>query len=134
MLQQERPEDFVIATGEQHSVRRFVDRAAAELGVTIAWQGTGKDEVGIVAAVDGSVAQASCVPGQVIVRVDPRYFRPSEVETLLGDPAKAQEKLGWRPRTSFDELVAEMVLADLEEARRDQLCQVKGFQTFNRHE
>lgn len=134
MLQQERPEDFVIATGEQHSVRRFVDRAAAQVGITIAWQGSGQDEVGIVEAVDASVAQASCVPGQVIVRVDPRYFRPTEVETLLGNPAKAREKLGWRPQTTFDELVAEMVHADLEEARRDRLCQVKGFQTFNRHE
>ncbi|HSG66224.1 MAG TPA: GDP-mannose 4,6-dehydratase, partial [Gammaproteobacteria bacterium] len=121
MLQADRPDDFVIATGEQHSVREFVDRAAAELGITLDWDGQGVDEVGRVAAVDasrlppvpGSASQSKrdsvLVPGQAIVRVDPRYFRPTEVETLLGDSSKARERLGWSPRIRFRELVREMV-------------------------
>jgi GDPmannose 4,6-dehydratase len=134
MLQQDRPEDYVIATGEQHSVRHFVDRAAGELGITLSWSGQGIDEVGTVEQVDPAKGTVRCRPGQVIVRVDPRYFRPTEVETLLGDPTKAKHELGWQPRTSFSELVAEMVRADLEEARRDELCRGEGFQTFNHHE
>ena len=111
MLQQEQPEDFVIATGVQYSVREFVQHAAAELGVTCASKATGVDEVGIVEQ-RGRRARPSSSPGEVIVRVDPRYFRPTEVETLLGDPSKAHAKLGWRPTTSFASLVKEMVRAD----------------------
>ncbi len=134
MLQQEQPEDYVIATGRQHAVREFVDCAAQELGVSVRWQGEGVDEVGVIERIDPAAGAVGCQVGQVIVRVDPRYFRPTEVETLLGDPTKARRKLGWQPRTSFADLVVEMVKADLEEARRDELCRTKGFQTYNYHE
>jgi GDPmannose 4,6-dehydratase len=132
MLQQDHPEDFVIATGVQYSVRQFVEFAAAELGISLRFAGEGVDEVGIVDSVSGS--QAKVKPGDVIVRVDPRYFRPTEVETLLGDPTKAREKLGWTPTTSLHELVKEMVLADYSSARRDALVKLAGFQTFDHHE
>jgi GDPmannose 4,6-dehydratase len=132
MLQQDKPEDFVIATGVQYSVRQFVERAAAELGIRIDFKGTGVDEVGVVAAVTGS--KARCKPGDVVVRVDPRYFRPTEVETLLGDPTKAREKLGWVPTTTFETLVKEMVEADYESASRDELVRKAGFQAFDYHE
>lgn len=122
MLQQEQPEDFVIASGVQYSVRDFVDAAASELGIAIRWQGHGVDEKGFDAA------------GKCIVAVDPRYFRPTEVETLLGDATKAKEKLGWLPQTSFSELVAEMVREDLKAAERDELVKRHGFATFNYHE
>jgi len=130
MLQAEEPDDFVIATGEAHSVREFVQQAFAEIGVRLEWQGEGTDETGQVAAVDEPVL-AAAVPGGVekalqhleagrtVVRVDPRYFRPAEVDFLLGDPSKARERLGWQARTSFAELVAEMVRADMAEAARD---------------
>ena len=134
MLQQDTPEDFVIATGEQHSVRSFVDRAAAEIGIILAWQGSGIAQTAVVEQVDSLDRGFKVVPGQVAVRVDPRYFRPTEVETLLGDPRKAREKLGWVTTTSFEQLVSEMVTFDLEEAKRDALCQTEGFQTFNYHE
>jgi GDPmannose 4,6-dehydratase len=132
MLQQDLPEDFVIATGKQYSVRDFVQAAAAELGISIQWQGRGVEEQGIVEQVENSAKSAvdatmHVKPGDVIVRVDPRYFRPTEVETLLGDPRKAKEKLGWVPKISFEELVAEMIHFDIEEARRDALCQSEGF-------
>jgi GDPmannose 4,6-dehydratase len=123
MLQQEKPEDFVIATGEQYSVRQFVDAACKELGIEVRWEGSGVNEKGIDVHTDTT-----------IVEVDPRYFRPTEVETLLGDPSKAKEKLGWSPRTSFNQLVSEMVVADLREAERDQLCSREGFEVANRHE
>lgn len=123
MLQQDEPDDYVIATGEQHSVRAFVDVAARELGITVEWQGQGVDEKGINAA-----------NGKTVVAVDPRYFRPTEVETLLGDPTKGKEKLGWEPKVTFEELVKEMVQADLEEAKRDELCQRAGFQIYNYNE
>ncbi|MBN8449594.1 MAG: GDP-mannose 4,6-dehydratase [Candidatus Accumulibacter sp.] len=132
MLQQDHPEDFVIATGVQYSVRQFVEFAAAELGISLRFTGEGVDEVGIVDSVSGN--QAKVKPGDVIVRVDPRYFRPTEVETLLGDPTKAREKLGWTPTTSLHELVKEMVLADYSSARRDALVKLAGFQTFDHHE
>ena len=117
MLQQPgTPEDFVIATGRQESVRRFIELAAAELDWgAIEWQGSGIEEVGRRST------------GEVVVRIDPRYFRPAEVETLLGDPSKAQEKLGWTPTTTLEELVAEMVAADREEARREAILRLKGF-------
>jgi len=134
MLQQDTPEDYVIATGEQHSVRAFVDRSAAELGITLSWHGEGTEETGIVEQVDSLDDSINLQPGQTVVRVDPRYFRPTEVETLLGNPSKAKEKLGWTPTTSFEQMVSEMVLFDLEEAKRDALCKDEGFQTFNYHE
>lgn len=139
MLQQEKPEDFVIATGVQYSVRDFVNAAANELGITLQWQGDGVNEVAIVETVsrdergDGSEGDRPS-PGDVIVRVDPRYFRPTEVETLLGDPTKAKEMLGWVPKTTFKQLVAEMARCDLVEAKRDELCRREGFDTFNYHE
>ncbi|MDQ7011288.1 MAG: GDP-mannose 4,6-dehydratase, partial [Mariprofundaceae bacterium] len=114
MLQQEAPEDFVIATGEQHSVREFVEAAAKELGMDITWKGEGVKEAGF----DRN--------GRCVVKVDPRYFRPAEVETLLGDPGKAREKLGWVPQTGFRELVAEMVREDLKDAEREVLCAREG--------
>jgi len=132
MLQQEEPEDFVIATGEQHSVREFVDLAAGALGLTLAWHGAGVEEVGVVdtCEIDGCPLRA----GDVVVCVDPRYFRPTEVDSLLGDPARAMSRLGWRPQVSFGELVAEMVAADLELAQRDALVAREGFKAFNRYE
>ncbi|HBT87104.1 GDP-mannose 4,6-dehydratase [Desulfobacter sp.] len=134
MLQQEKPEDFVIATGIQHSVRQFVEIAAAHLGITLAWKGAGVDEQGIVEAVAPYKAgggAADVTPGDVVVRVDPMYFRPAEVETLLGDPAKAKSKLGWQPRISFEDMVKEMVAHDIKEAGRDALCRKEGFTVCN---
>jgi len=130
MLQQDEPEDYVIATGEQHSVREFVERAAGELGIRIEWRGSGVEETGVVTA----SSRYEGLEGKVIVRVDPRYFRPTEVESLLGDASKAREKLGWRPRTGFGELVREMVEADLEQAKQDRLCQQHGFQVRRYYE
>ena len=131
MLQQQQPEDFVIATGVQVSVREFVQRAAAELGITTAFSGDGTKEVGTVAAVSGNKAQ--CKVGDVIVRVDPRYFRPTEVETLLGDPGKAKRQLGWSPATTLAELVSEMVERDFVAAKRDSLVKLAGFQDLAYH-
>jgi GDPmannose 4,6-dehydratase len=123
MLQQDAPDDFVISTGEQHSVREFVERAAAHLGFEIGWRGEGVQEEGV----DRS-------SGRVLVRIDPRYFRPTEVETLLGDCSKARAKLGWSPQITFAALVEEMVAADLELARRDAHMQQQGFTVFHHHE
>jgi GDPmannose 4,6-dehydratase len=137
MLQQAQAEDFVIATGKQYSVRDFVQRAAAELGVVVSFEGEGEKEVGVVSAVNnkaGGELRAKCKPGDVIVRVDPRYFRPTEVETLLGDPSKAKTKLGWVPTTSFEELVREMVESDYTSAKRDSLVKLAGFQAYDYHE
>ncbi|HEY9025814.1 MAG TPA: GDP-mannose 4,6-dehydratase [Burkholderiaceae bacterium] len=132
MLQQQQAEDFVIATGVQRSVRDFVRMSCERLGVSVRFEGTGDQEVGIVDAVSGD--RAKVAPGQVIVRVDPRYYRPTEVETLLGDPTKAREKLGWTPQTTLDELVAEMVDADYVSAQRDALVRQAGFQAYDYHE
>ena len=132
MLQQEVAEDFVIATGVQYSVRQFVEFAAGELGITLAFEGEGDQEVGRVTKVTGD--KAKCKVGDVIVKVDPRYYRPTEVETLLGDPTKAKEKLGWVPKTTLRELVAEMVQADYTAARRDSLVKLAGFQAYDHHE
>ncbi|MBN9373167.1 GDP-mannose 4,6-dehydratase [Hydrogenophaga sp. YM1] len=126
MLQQERPEDFVIATGVQYSVRQFIDMAARELGISLRFEGEGANERAIVQAVEGDQAPA-LRPGQVIVQVDPRYFRPTEVETLLGDPAKAKASLGWVPRIALREMVTEMVAADLAQARRHALLKTHGY-------
>ncbi len=123
ILQQDEPDDYVIATGEQYSVREFVDAAFQEVGIRIGWEGEGIQEKGY----DDS-------SGKVLIEVDRRYFRPTEVADLLGDAAKAKEKLGWQPRVSFKELVAEMVREDLKEAERDQLCKREGFRTFGYHE
>ncbi|MDM8620951.1 GDP-mannose 4,6-dehydratase, partial [Escherichia coli] len=112
MLQQEQPEDFVIATGVQYSVRQFVEMAAAQLGIKLRFEGTGVEEKGIVVSVTGHDAPG-VKPGDVIIAVDPRYFRPAEVETLLGDPTKAHEKLGWKPEITLREMVSEMVANDL---------------------
>ena len=125
MLQQDVPEDFVIATGVQHSVRQFIAWSAAELGVTVRFEGEGVDEMGIVAAIAGDRAPALKV-GDVIVRVDPRYFRPAEVETLLGDPTKAKEKLGWVPEITVQEMCAEMVAEDLKVAQRHAFLRSHG--------
>ncbi|PWF22180.1 GDP-mannose 4,6-dehydratase [Corticimicrobacter populi] len=125
MLQQEQPEDFVIATGVQHSVRQFILWAAQELGIVLQFQGLGVDEHAVVASVTGEAAPA-VRPGDVVVRVDPRYFRPTEVETLLGDPAKAREKLGWVPEISVQEMCAEMVAEDLKTARCHALLKAHG--------
>lgn len=122
MLQQDKPEDFVIATGVQYSVRDFVDAAAKELGIAIKWQGTGVEEKGYDQH------------GRCIVSVDPRYFRPTEVESLLGDASKAKALLGWTPKTTFDELVAEMVREDLKAAERDELVKKHGYQTMDYRE
>jgi GDPmannose 4,6-dehydratase len=136
MLQQEKPEDFVIATGVQYSVRDFVNAAAKELGMKIRWEGKGVDEKGYLVSspVKGEAGRGMGQDGKCIVAVDPRYFRPTEVETLLGDATKAREKLGWTPKISFDELVAEMVREDLKSAERDELVKKHGYTAFNRHE
>lgn len=126
MLQQNQAEDFVIATGKQFSVRQFVEMAAAELGITLEWQGSGVAEIGTVAEINGDKAP-KVKTGDVIVRVDPRYFRPAEVETLLGDPSRAHQKLGWKPTTTVDEMVTEMVAFDLDQAQRHALLRKHGF-------
>jgi len=123
MLQQDKPEDFVIATGKQHSVRQFVEIAASEVDIALRWDGTGVDEKGYDAK-----------SGRCLVEVDKRYFRPAEVETLLGDPTKAFEKLGWKPTTSFADMVKEMMQEDLNAAQRDELVKQHGFKYFNYNE
>ncbi|MBW1921012.1 MAG: GDP-mannose 4,6-dehydratase [Deltaproteobacteria bacterium] len=150
ILQQDRPDDYVIATGESHTVREFVEMAFREIGVEIEWKGKGVDEKGVIRSYEkrqtsdpseidplkkgefhgaGEGQETSQIKeGDVVVEVDPRYFRPTEVDELLGDATKAREKLGWEPRVSFEEMVSNMVKADLEDASRDQLCKVSGFQ------
>lgn len=123
MLQQDQPDDFVIATGEQHSVREFVTKAAAKLNMSIEWRGNGVNEVGV-----------DTRTGNTLVKVDARYFRPTEVDTLLGDPGKAREKLGWKPEISFDTLVTEMIQTDLESAKCDALMAREGFKTYQYRE
>ena len=144
MLQQDTPEDYVIATGEQHSVREFAENAAAELGIKLQWRGKGEKEEGVVSEIRADAPALSGIssdlrenrlkPGQVVVRVDPHYFRPTEVETLLGDPAKAEKKLGWKPETSFSEMVGEMVRNDLQEALKDEFCRQEGFRVNRYYE
>jgi len=149
MLQQDEPGDYVIATGEQHSVREFCLRAFAEAGIGLAFSGEGPDEVGVVDAVDADLlatarngdgrveAQAGrdqIVPGRVLVRIDGRYFRPTEVASLIGDATKARERLGWRPEIGFDELVHDMVWEDLDQARRDELVRTSGFRVHEYRE
>src|SRR3990172_845609 len=141
VLQQDEPDDYVIATGEQHSVREFVEASFREVGIEIEWKGSGIDEKGIVSSL--TLALSSALPlssisalhiGETLVEIDPRYFRPTEVESLLGDATKAKEKLGWQPKVGFKELVSEMVREDLKEAERDQLCKKEGFRVMKYYE
>jgi GDPmannose 4,6-dehydratase len=125
MLQQEQPEDFVIATGVQYSVREFIQWSASELGISLSFRGQGVEECAVVEAVTGDKAPA-VKTGDVVMRIDPRYFRPAEVETLLGDPTKAKEKLGWVPEITAQEMCAEMVGEDLKAARRHRLLRENG--------
>jgi GDPmannose 4,6-dehydratase len=134
MLQQSVPDDFVIATGEEHTVRDFVTAAAAGLGVELTWEGTDTDEIGRVARVVDPAPNTTLEPGRIIVRVDPRYFRPAEVDALLGDASKARTKLGWAPEVSFETLVTEMVRADLRAAQRDALVQQHGHTVQKRND
>ena len=136
MLQQQQAEDFVIATGVQYSVRQFVEFSAKELGITLAFEGEAEQEVGKVVKVEPVNGEllAKCKVGDVIVRVDPRYYRPTEVETLLGDPTKAREKLGWTPKISLPELVSEMVRSDYDAAKRDSLVKTAGFKAYDHYE
>jgi GDPmannose 4,6-dehydratase len=127
MLQQDQAEDFVIATGVQYSVRQFIEWSAAELGITLRFEGSGVDEIAIVAAITGDDAPAVKVD-DVIVKIDPRYFRPAEVETLLGDPSKAKQKLGWEPHITTQEMCAEMVMEDLKTAKRHALLKKHGYE------
>ena len=123
MLQQDQPDDYVISTGKQHSVREFIELAAKEAGISIQWEGQGLKEKGIDANT-----------GREVVCIDPRYFRPTEVDTLLGDSSKARNQLGWEPKTTFEELVKEMVAMDILEAQKDELCLKEGFQTYRQAE
>lgn len=132
MLQRAEPEDFVIATGEQRSVREFIEAAAKEIDVELAWQGTGADEVGVVRRVSKRWKQLH--EGMTVVRIDTHYYRPAEVDTLLGDPSKAKAKLGWKPRIGFGQLVSEMMGADLKLAEREQLARSHGHTVHDRHE
>ena len=126
MLQQDQPDDFVIATGKQISVREFVRLSASELGVSLDFQGVGIDEIAVVSSIEGDLAPALS-PGDVVIRVHPRYFRPAEVETLLGDPSKAKELLGWVPEISIEEMCAEMVAHDLDQARQKTILKSHGY-------
>jgi GDPmannose 4,6-dehydratase len=136
ILQQDKPDDFVIATGEQHSVREFCDKAFAQVGILLRWEGQGAEEKGIIDRIQpsslldqygSSKISSQLKEGRSLISVDPRYFRPTEVETLLGDPAKAKSVLGWEPEISFEEMIREMVENDLLEASRDDVCIRKGF-------
>lgn len=130
MLQQDHPEDFVIATGVQYSVRQFIEWSAQEIGITLRFEGQGVDEIAIIESIEGNKAPSLKV-GDIIVKVDPRYFRPTEVETLLGDPSKAKQKLGWIPEISVQEMCQEMVANDLNEAKRQALLKQHGYSVFN---
>lgn len=131
ILQQDEPEDYVIATGEQYSVRQFIEQALEVLDISISWEGVGLDEVGRISTTESSKGPQ---PGDVIVRIDRRYFRPTEVETLLGDASKAKKQLGWEPKISFANLVGEMVAEDLAIAQRDAIVAKEGFKVFDHHE
>ena len=133
MLQQEEANDFVIATGQQITVREFIVLAAKELGVEIEFQGKGLDEIGVVIAVDKSISPEISI-GDVIIRINPKYFRPTEVETLLGDSSKAKNLLGWEPEITIGELCAEMVAYDLEKAKQNALLIEHGYSIFNSKE
>ena len=132
MLQQKKPDDYVVATGESHSVREFVELAFREIGAEIQWKGKGAKEVGMIKQVTSDKSRVTSLKrGNVAVEIDPRYFRPTEVDELLGDASKARRVLGWEPRISFEEMISTMVKADLEEASRDQLCKDSGYRVLN---
>jgi GDPmannose 4,6-dehydratase len=126
MLQQDKPVDYVIATGVQYSVRQFIEMAADELGITLRWEGTGTDEVGIVDTIKGDAAP-NVSEGDAMVRIDPRYYRPAEVQTLLGDPTKAAKELNWKPKIDLPQMISEMVQHDLNYARQHALLRSSGF-------
>ena len=130
ILQQKKPDDYVIATGEQHSVREFAEKAFKEVGIVLKWRGQDLEEKGVIASLDLDEQPSPLRVGDVVVEIDPRYFRPTEVDTLIGDATKAREQLGWQPKVSFEELVAEMVREDLKDAKREQLLNNEGYQTF----
>ena len=144
MLQQDEPGDYVIATGQQHSVREFCDVAFAEVGIAVSWQGAGQDEVGVVEAIDDdrlaeacgtlALAQGAVSVGDEVVGVDKRYYRPTDVNTLLGDPSKARDVLGWTAEIGFRGLVEEMIAIDLDHARRFGYLLTEGFSVPDRHE
>jgi GDPmannose 4,6-dehydratase len=135
MLQQDKPDDYVIATGKSHSVREFVELAFKEIGAEIQWKGKDVKEVGVIKKLTSRGRRTTSVKkGEVVVEIDPRYFRPTEVDELLGDASKARKTLGWEPRISFQEMIAAMVKADLEEASRDQFCKDQGFKVLNFNE
>ena len=136
MLQQDQPEDFVIATGQQTSVRDFIDRSAQQLGITLRFEGKGTDEKGIVdsIATDRADPGITLKPGDTIVAIDPRYYRPAEVETLLGDPSHAKTRLGWEPRTTLDEMIEEMVASDLATAKKNRLLRESGYEVNHARE
>ena len=136
MLQQDQPEDFVIATGQQTSVRDFIDRSARQLGITLRFEGKGTDEKGIVDSIDKNKADPAITlkPGDTIVAIDPRYYRPAEVETLLGDPSHAKTRLGWEPRTTLDEMIEEMVASDLATAKKNRLLRESGYEVNHARE
>jgi GDPmannose 4,6-dehydratase len=126
MLQQDKPDDFVIATGVQYTVREFFSRSAKQLGITLKFEGAAENEKAIVASIEGDKAPALKV-GDLILQIDPRYYRPTEVETLLGDPTKAKEKLGWVPEITLDQMIVEMVANDLDQAKQHTLLSKRGF-------
>ena len=135
MLQQKKPDDYVVATGESHSVREFVELAFREVGAEIEWKGKDVKEVGIIRSVTGDRSRVTSLKkGKVVVEIDPRYFRPTEVDELLGDASKARSALGWEPQISFEEMISTMVKADLEEASRDQLCKDSGYRVVSYNE
>ena len=135
MLQQKKPDDYVVATGESHSVREFVELAFREVGAEIDWKGKGVKEVGIIGSVTSDKSRVMILKkGKVVVEIDPRYFRPTEVDELLGDASKARSALGWEPQISFEEMISTMVKADLEEASRDQLCKDSGYRVVSYNE
>jgi len=138
MLQQEKPDDYVIATGKSHSVREFIEKAFSQIGITLAWKGSGIDEIGVIDSLNperlSTAGNGQLKPGKALIRIDPRYFRPTEVDYLIGDPSKAKNKLGWEAKMSFDELVKLMVEEDLKEAQRDSLIQQQGYKTYNQFE
>ena len=136
ILQQDKADDYVIATGESHSVREFVELAFQNIGIEIGWRGKGIEEIGFVNTVtkeklQGSSKRDGIKKGDVVVEVDPRYFRPTEVDNLLGDSSKARSRLNWEPETSFNDMVFQMVMEDIEEAEKDQLCKESGFKVLN---
>jgi len=137
MLQQEQPEDFVIATGKQYSVKDFINISANKLGISLEWQGKSEAETATVSAIDLHKANLATTPlkiGDVVIKIDPRYYRPTEVETLLGDATKAKEKLGWEPKITFEQMVEEMIEEDMTLAKKDQLCKQEGFKVKNPRE